>query len=314
MRSARRRSDVVAEGRTGLAAEDVRVRAAGRPAARPVRLDDLRVPALGPGLAGGARRAPAARARGGARRAGRGEQRVGRASGAGRDRRGRGGRGAAVGWRARHAHGGRAGVGTSDSVGRRTPRRRADQRERVADLPQRLGVAEHEVAARPEHLVEALDERPRGLAREVDRDVAAHDEVERSPGGERRRVGDEVVHAERDRCAAPRRGPGTSGAAGPRSNQRPRRRPRRGRRSRPEYVAPRRPRRPPRTRRCDDHDVGVEAQRGADSSASIASVYGSSPVEQPALQMRSGRPSAAARCKRSGSRCWRSASICAPFR
>ncbi len=57
-----------------------------------------------------------------------------------------------------------------------------------------------------------------------------------------------------------------------------------------------------------------EASIGESSSISIASVYGSSPVEQPALQMVSGRSRPAARRSSSGSTRRRSASICGALR
>ena len=80
---------------------------------------------------------------------------------------------------------------------------------------------------------------------------------------------------------------------------------------RPEYVAAR-----ATCSAADDTSVPTTRIRGrtgsgsATSSMSIASVNGSSPVEQPALQTTASRPWLAARLSTSGRMWWRSASIC----
>ncbi len=53
---------------------------------------------------------------------------------------------------------------------------------------------------------------------------------------------------------------------------------------------------------------------GISSRTSIARLYGSSPVEQPALQIVNGRFCATERRINSGSTCWRNARICGGFR
>ena len=74
------------------------------------------------------------------------------------------------------------------------------QREGVAHLPQCLGVAEQQVAALGQHVVERPDQRAGGRPVEVDRDVAADDQVDLA-GRERRRLGDQVVQAQLDQRA-----------------------------------------------------------------------------------------------------------------
>ena len=99
--------------------------------------------------------------------------------------------------RARHRR--RAGLRPAGPVdeGRLGTRPDRDQLEVVADLPQRLRVAQQQEAARPQHGVQPADQLPGGLGVEVDRHVAAQHQVDLARGV-RRRVGDQVVLPEGD--------------------------------------------------------------------------------------------------------------------
>ncbi len=107
-----------------------------------------------------------------------------------------GGTGALVGRAAVRQHAAavvRAAVEPPVDVGGGVAGAQRDEAELVADLPERLGVAEEQVAAVAQAGVQPRHQRPGGLAAEVDGHVAAQHEVEPVAGVEGRRVGDQVV-------------------------------------------------------------------------------------------------------------------------